>query len=438
MTFSTRKNETSVPIPIPRTGIPGASGILLHILLVLTAAMIPFGLTVPLGQTAGEVVSVALLLLMAAYFMRSAKASGKASRGILPLMVLGSLFLLYAFQSMLPAAILFSLIFTVGEGSVLLATASSKQALWFPLVLIAAFGISFGLCRRVDIALLSLIPFPAAFALAFGTRSSAAKDTGLTRVGVICLTSLVLGATLLAAAAWFLYNLLGSLELSAIMEFINEFREALIQEFLSLEVASGNAVTTPFKEYEAEITYAVNSAFNSLPATLVVAVNVCAAVAQMITLSGLHAFGFGASVTDRVRLFRISAVSSGVFILAWITTLIANAETTTVVGTIAQNLITILLPGLALAGLLRLMQSMARKGGRMGCVIFLFLFIPCLALLAPVLLAIYEALSAVVGPLLAKLKPPSDDDPFGNNKKDGGDGDSGSDSDNSSNGPTLF
>ncbi len=448
MTFSSPNRDTSTPIPIPRTGITGVSGVLLHILLCLTAAAIPTGMAVIAGASrllpmAAEILSVVLLILVGIYFFRTGKLSGKKSRGMLPLLVLTAIFLVLATQSAVPAAIAFSLVFFIGEGAVLLATQPSGSLVYFPLVPMAAFGLALLTCKGIDISLLCLTPLPATIALAWGTRSSAAKDTGLTRVGVICLTSLCLGITVAGFAAWFLYQALGSLSVPTLQAFIEELRQALIASVMDVQLETHEGLVHVFEGKEQLVTDVVNITINILPGVAVVLVNLVSAMAQMVTLSGLVAFGFGESVTDRVRDYRISAVSSFVFLAAWITSLIANASTTSMVGTVAENFAIMLLPGVGLAGFLRLMRTMARKGCGIGCLIFPILLIPGFSAYGFFALAIYEAVASVFGPLVQKLKPPKndDDDLFPPHQDNDDDHDTGNDNhsdDDNDRGPRLF
>lgn len=452
MTFAPKNHAPSTPVPIPRTGISGAPNIFLHLLLGLTSAFVPVGIASALGASrlpsvAAELLSAALLALLAAYFIRTGKLAGKSSRGLLPILGFVAVFLIYMTQSAITAAVSISVIFFVGEGAVLLATQTKKNAVWLPLIPLAALALSLILCKSADVALLCLLPLPAALALAFGTRSSAAKDTGLTRVGVICLTSLCLGIAALGFIAWFLYQAMGTLELSAIQDLVNNLHTELIQSIMDVHFETKEGITYPFEGQETLVSNAVTLTMNLLPAIGVVLCNVAAAISQMVALSGLTAYGFGASITDHVRVYRISAVSSFVFLVASVVSLVANAETTTLVGTVAENFTVILLPGLALAGFIRLVVTLARKGCAPGCLIFILIFF--LSGVAIAVLAGYEAISSVFGPLIARLKPPKHDDddlfpPRQGNNDDINDRDLDNDRNNddsdppSDDGPSLF
>lgn len=409
------KHETSRPIPIPRTGIAKASSVFLHILLCLTSVTIPLGVAsafdiLRIPALAAEIYSIALLLFIGVYFFRLGKLVGKKSRGFLPILIFGSILLFYLSGSAMPAALLFSTIFHVGEGAMLLATYPKKSTWIFPLVPLFSFGISAMVCQGLDVALLSLSLLPATIALAVGTRSSAAGETGLTRVGVICSTSLWLGITAAGLAAWFLHKSLGTLEISALQELLDNLRNEITISITQLHMETPDGIIYPFEGKETLISDAVITTFNIIPGIFVAVCNIIAAFSQMLTLSGLNAFGFGTSVTDRVRNFKISVISSFVFLAAWVVALIANAETITIAGTVAENFTIILLPGMALAGLLRLMQTLAKKGCAPGCLIFFLLLIPGISMYLFIILAMYEAIVAVFGPLVAKLKPPKNDD----------------------------
>ncbi len=423
MNSSTTQKETPpLPItPIPRRGIPGMAGVLLYIILTISALMLPLGITFFLGvsfmdATTANGISLLYLILLLIYFWRTTKITRKVSRGVTPMMIAGALFSYYFLGSMLPAAVLFALIVVIGEGAVLLATATSGQGILFPVIPLLAYGAALLLFGRFDIALLALIPFPAALTLAAGTRSSAGSEKGMTRVSVICLTSLVLGATIVGLAAWFIYQALGTLEPTVLFEQINVLREKLVIALVEIKINIDGKVSQPLLGKEAEVANIVNGFINTFPGTLVALINFVTAMSQMITLSGLRAYGFEKSLSERVRDFRISVVSSVVFLLSWIIALVAVGENTssTMVGTVAENMTTILMPGLALAGFFRFTRSMARKGKRPGCFLFLvLLLIPCFLLYVPMILAFYEVALSVFGPIFAKFKRPSgkDDDP---------------------------
>lgn len=164
--------------------------------------------------------------------------------------------------------------------------------------------------------------------------------------------------------------------------------------------------------------------------------NLCAALMQIILQGSLCAFGYADSVRGRVRLFRMSLMSSCVFLVAgilWMVTSLASSDSS-LAGTVAQNIVIILHPGLSLAGILRILRNARRR--QAGCFpIFLVLFIPCLLVYASTLLAVYEAISSILGAILARVRPPHGDGNDGDSDSDGG-SDSGSDGDAGQGGDT--
>ncbi len=392
-------------VPLPRTGLAGASGVFLHLLVLLASAIPPLGIAsyfeggTYLPLAAVEAISAAALILFGIYFIR---CTGSTKR-MLPLLIMGTVFTVLSFRSIIPAAIIFSLLFVTSEGAFLVAVASKRGLAILPLLPIGSFLLAVALCGHIHGGVLALLPFPAAVALALGTRSSAAKPNGLTRVGVICLTTLFAGLSLAAVAAYFLHLYLGTLDGTVLLTEFEAFRTALIDRLIAKAAEAGGQIAELMTS--AYITSLVNSLFNLLPGYLVAGICIYAAIAQMMLLSGLQAGGFGASVTDRVRGFRISRISDIVFIAAYLLMLFGSNGKVTMAGTVAHNLVIILQPGLALGGLLRLVARLARRGSRSGCTPFLLFLVPVLLFLAPTFLAIYEAIGGLFFPLTVGRRP---------------------------------
>lgn len=426
--MNTEMNAPPAPAPlspIPRTGLHGSSGILLYICLLLSTILVGIGNGTAVTATVGvlnlcEGIALVSTILLMFYLWRVTRTS----KGILPVLVIFGVFLTYMTGSIMTAAVLLGLIFTISEGSFLLAVLPKKQLGWIPLLPIAAYAVILALSRDPLGALAVLVPYPPMIVLALSTRNSAEKENGLTRVGVICATALTLGLSLAALLALAVYNQLGTLDPAVLQEALESFRTALIDEIAAIEIPEGlNAEALAELEEAlsyANVTNAVNSVFNLLPAMAVVAVNLIATTAQLLQHASLRAFGFGDSITERVRSFRMSLISCVVFLIAYLVALAEGTHASTLVGTVAQNVYIILLPGLAWAGVLRLMSSLVRKGGRgMGCMFFLIILIPCLFLSAPFVFAAIEVIGHIFTSITSAIKPPSDDDDmFGNPPKD--------------------
>ena len=406
--------EKAPLVPILRRGLPTAPSVILHILIALSAAMLPacaVGLIADPGESntllfGVEIAAALISFLQLAYLWRACRRA----RGLVPVIVVFGIFSYLATASFIPLSMGLSLLFALGMGSMLLAVSSKKALVWFPLVPLGAFAVSLAVTGDLLISLACLVPFPAAIALAQGTRAAAARKDGPNRVGVICLTSLALGASLAALAAALVYRALGTLDVTAILEWLDGGRTWLTDALVSLELTVPSASGEEIPVDAAYAANLVNQAVNLIPALVVVSVNILSTLAQMIQHAALAAFGFGESVSDRVRVFAMSAVSGVVFIAAYLTALLSGTETSTLAGTVAENVALILQPGLALCGLLRLVATFVSRRRRLGCGFFLLILIPVVLFSAPVVFAFYEGFSLTVGRLLARVKPPVDPD----------------------------
>ena len=412
------KFPSSPLCPIPRDRLGGFPCILLFALVTIASAMVGIGLFTA-GSTEAETgitryISVGVMLVLAVFLWRYTRTS----KGLLPVLILTGIVVFYFTSSLALTASLFALLFAVSEGSFLLATLSRKQLCWFPLVPILAYAAALAVTRDLFLAAAALVPFPAMLALALGTRSSAAQEDGMTRVGVICATSLALGVTLLAATALLVFHQLGTLSLDALAAEVEALREALINDITSAKIPEGMDPEM-VAELEKLLTYSsarnmVNSVFNLLPALFVVVVNLISAVAQMILHSTLRVFGYEESLTDRVRAFRMSLISCLVFVAAYFVFFTESEDASTLAGTVAQNIYMILLPGLALAGMIRITGALTRKGPRgLGCLFYIILIIPCLFIFAPFVLAACEVIGHIFTAITSAIKPNDDNPPFG-------------------------
>ncbi len=409
---STTQTAPISPVPIPRTGLRGSSRVFLFVLLFLAAAAVGIGIsamrtTSQTEVTIAEVVSGASLFLLTLYLWRvchRAKAAVFILAG-------ASIFLAYLCNSLIPSGVLTALIFEVTLGSLLLSIATKKQRILFWFIPAAAYVTTALISRDPVGAVAAFVPFPAALTLSVGTRNSAEKQDGLTRVGVICATSLALGLSIGGMIVLSLYRYFGSLDSHILAEALNTVRATLAQ-WITTHLIPDNAQGLLRPDYAENLSVLL---VNLLPGYAVLAINVLSFMTQILLHATLVTFGCGASITERVRVFRMSLMSCLVFTVAYIMAISSGTETTTTLaGTIAENIYLILLPGLAFAGLLRFMTSITRRGARgMGCMTFLVFLLPLLFLTAPFILAAYEVIAHIMSRFISFIKPPADNDPFG-------------------------
>ena len=420
---STPKASPATLCPIPRRGLQGAAAPILYICLLLSTLLVGVGITqltssaeTALTDLATPFSAVAILFLVI-YLWRVTRTAKAA----VPLLVVLGVFLTFYTGSIFPAGILCGLIFTVSEGSFLIAVQSESKLAAIPIIPLLAYGITAALSMDFVASLTVLLPWPAAWILAISTRRSAASEDGPNRVGVICSTSLVLGLTTAAFLALALYQALGTLEPTVLMEALEELRQDVIMgihtqplpEGLTPELA---AQWRELLEYS-NVENTVNSTLNILPAICTVTTFIFVTVCQSIQHATLRAFNMGECVSNRVRAFEMSLVSCVLFLVAYLIALGESEAVSSLTGTVAQNIVIILLPGLALAGLLRLTGNMLRRGKQnMGCLFFIIILAFLLLFVAPYILAAVEVIGHIFQSITSKLKfEDNNDDPFGKN-----------------------
>ena len=407
----TTENANPKPslVPIPRKGLHGSSGALLFIALVLAFSTVGVGLSSLFGLIAAHAMQVAAEVFsgVSAFFLiLHVWRVARRAKGILPILILVALLVAYVSSSMIPAAVLIALIAAIALGALALSVITQKQATWVPLVPILAYAITLVFCRDALAALACMLPLPAAWALSFATRRSAEREDGPTRVGAICIAALALTATVAALLALALYRALGSLSPETVTQALDAVREQAIVWITSVELPADTSeeLRALFSRENAE--WMVNATVNLLPGYVIAAINVLVAIAQLLLQASLVSFGCGESLSDRVRIFRMSAVSCAIFAIAYLGALIGNGgEVSTLWGTVAQNVYVILLPGLAFAGMLRLLTGITRRG--MGCFSMLvLLFAPLLLIIAPLLPAAVEVIGRFGSFIASKVRPP--------------------------------
>ena len=416
---STPKATPAALCPIPRRGINGSAGVILHLFLLLSTLLVGVGVThfqpaEEIVLTLPEGLTAAALFLLVIHLWRVSRTA----KGTVPLLVLTGAFLTFYTHSLLLAGILCGLVFTVSEGSLLIAVQPKSRWAVIPLIPLLGYGITLLLSRDPVASLSVLLPWPAAWALANGTRRSAASEEGPNRVGVICGTALAFGLTAAVLFAVSLLQALGTLHPDVLLESFDTFRLEFINALHTQPMPEG--LTPELVEMWKEMhTYAnvenkVNDIFNLLPAVCVVTALIFATLCQSVQHAALRTFGLEECVTDRVKAFEMSLLSCVVFFLACLPVFLDRGTTSTFLGTAARNIYVILLPGLALAGLLRLTRSLSKKGPRaMGCLFYLIILGFCMLFFAPYVLAAIEVIGHIYTAVTDKLKFDEDGDPFG-------------------------
>lgn len=413
-------NANLPPQPLLRRGLPTQPLWLLSIVAALSAAMLTGGISYlsgscQLNAVAMEILSAAMCVLILFCLFRVRKSH----RWLAPLLLIVGGLLYAVCGSFSLSALVLALPAAVGFSALLLAVSEKQVLSRLAFIPLAAYGLSLLLCRDPLLSLLSLLPFPAAAALAFGTRAAAdGREDAPGRVGVICLTSLCLGICTVGVALLLLGRHLGTLSAAHLSTWLEELRTSLsraivetmqqVADALPEQTDSQTVLITVPTEEEARNT--VNYLINIFPGMAIVLCNIFAALGQVVLHGCLTAFGYEASVRGQVRRFRMSVMSCIVFLLAAIITTVTSLASgdSTIVGTVAQNISLILQPGLILIGILRIFSRPAR---RVGCLSFLLLLmLPFLLLYASPLVAAYAAVATILDAVLAHVRPPEGED----------------------------
>ena len=425
-TLSPSPSQTAPLCPISRNGLGKSSGAFpfLCVCLFLASVLMGVGLY-SLPPLVGmedmlpltDVLATSVVVFLVIYMWRLTRSA----RAVLPILLAVGGFLSIYMSSILPAALLCGTVFILGVGSTAIAVLPKDKLGWIPLLPLAAYGLTALLSLDPLGAVVVLIPWPAAVALAWGTRRSAEHEDGPNRVGVICLTAVAFGLTLLAYGALNVYRALGTLDPAALGEALESLREEIVQSFLAYEIPVG--IDPELEEtWKSLMTYSnlrelVNSGFNLLPGVTVAVVLILVSACQAIQHAALRTFGYEESITARVKEFCMSLISCIVFLVAYLLVFLENSSVSSLVGTVATNVVIILMPGLALAGMLRTTRGLVKKGAKgMGCLFFFIILIPCLLVIAPFVLAAVEVIGNIASAVIKVLNPP-DDDPFGQDGK---------------------
>lgn len=413
-------NANLPPKPLTRCGLPTQPLWLLSIVTALSAAMLTGGISYfsgscQLNAVAMEILSAVICVLILFCLFRT----GKSNRWLAPLLLIVGGLLYATCGSFSLSVLMLALPAAVGFSALLLAVSEKQILSRLAFIPLAAYGLSLILCRDPLLSLLSLLPFPAAAALAFGTRAAAdGREDAPGRVGVICLTSLCLGVCTVGVAFLLLGRHLGTLSPTHLSEWLESLRTSLSRAIVEIiqqvvdalpEQTSGEValITVPTEE---EARNTVNSFINIFPGMAIALCNIFAALGQVILHGCLTAFGYEASVRGQVRRFRMSIMSCLVFLVAAIITIVTSltSRDSTLVGTVAQNISLILQPGLILIGVLRVFTRPAR---RVGCLSFLLLLmLPFLLLYASPLVAAYAAVATILDAIFARIRPPEGED----------------------------
>ena len=319
----------------------------------------------------GSTVLAALVLAFSAFSLLMSRSMSSLFMIAVPV----GISLLYGGNFAL-AALICSVVMTVGLGSYLFSTVKSP---FIPAVIPAAYLIAFLFGGDPVVAFLSLIAFPAAFVLSWAMNGKSG------RLSAICYTSATLIGCLLVAIVIWIAAENGGLANNVFVGAADKFFDRLVvyytEQYADLaeryEAMGISAVAYGISAEDAK-EYAV-AVYGIIPALAVIAVNAVSFISFQINTSLRSTREKKKMLLENKLDFSMSWESAVVFIIAGIVMLYNSYAGNETVALIAQNIYLILLPGLVFTAMLLLLGK--RPNGRSH--IFLLIGLLLLALNSP-------------------------------------------------------
>lgn len=319
-------------------------------LYLISATVIPF--------VTGERVALLFVLICACFFYTQTRTLISLIPPAIPALLLFSL----SGSMLLPAAF-FAIVFGGACGAMLLigAKAPRRDAVLI-LLPVAAYLAAFLMRGDAVNALLTLLPLPVAVTAALAVR----RCTPFT-ASVAALTGTVAAGLLVAGGVTlFLFDLLDLSLLPTFLETLANALTDLLHENAALYAEAGLALElspVDIRNMLAELT-------NLSPSLFILTAMVTAYFTWRTLSVLLVSFGALPRMPRLLVTPAMSVTAALVFLIAQLTALVANAETATVTGAVAQNMTLILGPGLALVGA----RQLTRRDKPRSCLSVLLLF----------------------------------------------------------------
>ncbi len=220
---------------------------------------------------------------------------------------------------------------------------------------IGAYAIAFALTENVVLSLLVFAPVPGAIVLFLAVRK------GLSRTATVASVATVLVA--IAAFVLFLTVHLkyGNVTVKFFTDFLTSFRDKMIEKYIdAVKTAGLSHVMTVDKDV---LNAAINLLIRLIPAGVVLIAEIMAYFSGLIAVS-MHSVYFPEQpLSHEVLTFRMSSVSAVMFLLSFLAFLLFPTDSNTfgIVSVSAMNLNLILIPGLALCGILNFLANLRQR-----------------------------------------------------------------------------
>ncbi len=239
---------------------------------------------------------------------------------------------------------------------------------------------------------LSLLSLPAAFMLALSIKNK------VSRVGAVCRISAGICISALLTLATALYNLYGTIDIETVKRLIDSAKEQMslmLTDMLGeLQAILGEIVVSV--DSESLVAMLVSSVFNLLPAVLITISNIVAYIIHSLYITSQYSMSEEAHNEAKDMLsFDMSIVSAIIYIAATVLSFVLVSPTAAIYGTVAQNIVLILIPGLVMTALAFVRALSIAKGPSCLGTLLYFVLIFLIAGLNPIVLMAVALAGAV-------------------------------------------
>ena len=317
-------------------------------------------------------------------------------RGLVPKLGISLLFVAgLILRSPSLGAILVGILTAISLMALLITLTRSPWLLALP---IAAYVLAWILCGSYVTALLTLLPFPAAAALAYGTM----KNDG--RVSVICSTAGALVVSALVALSVYWLRLGNDLTLSSVVTLFDDVRQGVA----ALVAASPDTPEINAMMQQAGYPYTIEELLDLLislcmpisPAILIGCCSIVAYLAQLLCVRSYAGCGAPQLMTRSAQLFVLSVPSALIYLFCFFVSLFLKQSS--VFSAVLLNLQLILLPGMCIAGAWKLYADYRRRPSTLMLVLLGISLLVASPMLI-ICISLSGAFTTLLRPLIARM-----------------------------------
>lgn len=219
---------------------------------------------------------------------------------------------------------------------------SKRNCVLLAFLPIALYLVSFLVCRSLRLSLLSLIPTALALVLALCMLYCRPHTPSVLTVSAVCV--LLALATILVSMHAF-----GNLSGNPVQAMVELLRAGIVRMYTTaMELNTAEGITLPVTERDVQNLAAVIG--NLSPALLLICCALLAYAMWRMLLRMMVEWQVLPRVPMRLAVLTVSPYAAGVFAVAFLASLIANASEITLFGMLCENLSMVLEPPLILVG----------------------------------------------------------------------------------------